>query len=180
MAKVRNNPVVRGISGGIGHMVFRQMPDGSTYISGKQDFSKRKFSQGQKNHQSRFRQAVTYARQAAKSQPIYAQLAAGTVLSPYNIALSDWFNPPVIHKIEREEGRIRIWASDNVMVTKVQVMVLDEEGKVREKGEAIREKGIRKEGIGGDWWEYTPTAAGKVVVEARDLAGNSVRTEIKE
>jgi hypothetical protein len=180
MAKVRHNAVIRGISGGIGHMVFRQMPDGSTYISGKQDFSKRKFSQGQKDHQSRFRQAVLYARDAAKSQPIYAQLAAGTILSPYNIALSDWFNPPVIHCVERQGTIIRVQASDDVCVAGVEVRILDEEGKVVEKGEAIREKGIREEGIGGDWWEYAPTAAGKVVVEARDLAGNTVKAEISE
>ena len=30
----------------------------------------------------------------------------------------------------------------------------------------------------GDWWEYIPGAAGKVVVEARDLAGNKVRAEL--
>jgi len=74
MAKVQHNPVIPGIRGGIGNMVFRQMPDGSTCVSGKQDFSRREFSQGQKDHQSRFRWAVAYARQAARSQPIYAKL----------------------------------------------------------------------------------------------------------
>jgi hypothetical protein len=172
MAKVQNNPVVRGISGKIGNIVFRQMPDGSTYISGKPDFSGRKFSQGQKDHQSRFRWATAYARAAAKSQPVYAQIAKERGLSPYNIALSDWFHPPVIHKIEREDGCIRIWASDNVMVTSMQVMVLDEEGVVVEKGEGVRGE--------GDWWEYVPTAEGKVVVEARDLAGNVVKVTLVE
>jgi len=169
MAKVRNNPMIEGISGSIGNLVFRQMPDGSTYISKKHDFSRRKFSQGQKDHQSRFKQAVAYAREAAKSQPIYAELATGTVMSPYNIALSDWFNPPVIHKVEWKKGSIRIEASDDVMVASVRVMILDEEGKVVVKGEAIK--------IKGDWWEYMPAAEGKVVVEARDLAGNVVRKE---
>jgi hypothetical protein len=171
MAKVRNNPVVMGLSGSLGNLVFRQMPDGSTYVSKKHDFSRRKFSQGQKDHQSRFRQAVMYARAAAKSEPVYAELAAGTIMSPYNLALSDWFNPPVIHRIERKEGRIRVWASDNVMVTKVHVMILDEDGKVTEKGEGIKGR--------GDWWEYVPDAEGKVVVaEARDLAGNVARKEM--
>lgn len=90
-------------------------------------------------------------------------------MSAYNIALSDWFNLPVIHKIEWQERRIRIWASDNVMVTRVQVMILDEEGNAVEKGE-----GIRRE---GDWWEYAPTATGKVVAEAWDLVGDVVREE---
>ena len=104
MAKVQNNVLVRGIKGSIGEVVFRVMPDGKTYVSGKPDFSSRKFSKGQKNHQSRFKEAAAYARQAARRQPIYAQLAVGTIQSPYNWALSDWFHPPVIHSIERKEG----------------------------------------------------------------------------
>ncbi len=75
MAKVRCNAAVRELSGAIGNMVFRQMPDGSTYVSSKQDFSGRKFSQKQKDHQDRFRWAAAHAREAAKSEPIYAQLA---------------------------------------------------------------------------------------------------------
>jgi len=150
-------------------MVFRQMPDGSTCVSGKQDFSRREFSQGQKDHQSRFQRAVWYARAAARSQPIYAKLAEGTGRSAYNFALSDWFNPPVIHKIEREQGRIRIQASDNVMVAGVSVAILDEQGVISEQGEGVRGE--------GDWWEFTPTAEGKVVVEVRDLAGNKMRGE---
>lgn len=138
MAKVRNNPVVQGISGSIGDMVFRQLLGGETWVSGKPDFSRRKFSQGQKSHQRRFREAAAYAREAAKTQPIYAQLAAGTVKSPYNWALSDWFNPPVIHGIEREGRLIRVQASDNVMVAKVRVTILDPEGKTLEQGETVQ------------------------------------------
>ncbi|HEX6270560.1 MAG TPA: hypothetical protein VFZ43_10010 [Anaerolineales bacterium] len=164
MAKVKNNPAMDGLSGSIGNLVFRQMPDGSTYVSKKHDFSRRTFSRGQKDHQSRFKQAVAYAREAAKSQPIYQELAKGTILSPYNIALSDWFNPPVIHEIKQVQGRILIRASDIVMVTSVQVMILDEQEKVVEKGEATKGK--------SDWWEYVPTTEGKVVIEARDLTGN--------
>ena len=51
-----------------------------------------------------------------------------------------------------------------MMVTSVQLMILDEQGNVVEKGEAT--KG------GGDWWEYEPGTEGKMIVEARDLAGN--------
>ena len=128
MAKVINNPVVRGISGGIGNMVFRQMPNGETWVSGKQNFDKRKFSKGQKEHQSRFQQAAAYAREAAEDGQ----------KSPYNWALSDWFHPPVIRSIERKDGKIRVNATDNVLVSKVVVKVLDAKGHVIEKGEGIQ------------------------------------------
>lgn len=168
MAKVINNPVVRGISGGIGNVVFRQMPNGETWVSGKQNFDKRKFSKGQKEHQSRFQRAAAYAREAAKTQSVYAQLAAGTVKSPYNWALSDWFHPPVIHSIERKDGKIRVHATDNVLVSKVVVRVLDAEGNVIEKGEARQ--------IESSEWEYVCEAVGKVMAEAWDLAGNRVES----
>lgn len=167
MAKVIRNPVVQGISGAVGNLVFRQMPDGSTYVSAKPDFSHRKFSEGQKEHQSRFQRAVAYAREAAKSQPIYGELAAGTIKSAYNFALSDWFNPPVIHCVERRDGLIRVEASDNVMVAKVVITILDVDDNVIEKGEALK--------VDERWWEYTVSMDGKVAAEAWDLAGNVVQ-----
>jgi hypothetical protein len=85
------------------------------------------------------------------------------------LALYDWFNPPVIQRIERKDGRIRVRATDNVMVTRVQVTILDEEGKVIEKGEGIKRK--------NDWWEYVPSAEGRIVAETGDLAGNVARKD---
>jgi hypothetical protein len=170
MAKVRSNPLVQGISGKIGDLVFRQMPGGETYVSGVPNFDKRKFSKRQKEHQSRFQQGVAYAREAAKTQPIYAELAAGTVMSAYNFALSDWFNPPVIHAIERRDGVIRVDATDNVMVARVQVTVLDGERNAVEKGDAMK--------VSGNWWVFAASADGKVLAEVWDLAGNVVSSEM--
>ena len=65
---------------------------------------------------------------------------------------------------------MRIWVTDDVFVAGVQVLVLDEEGKILEKGDATQGR--------GDWWEYVPGAEGKVVVEARDLPGNVVKAEL--
>lgn len=171
MAKVKQNVVVQGISGTLGkNLVFRHMKDGSTIISMKQDFSNRVFSEGQLTHQSRFQEAAAYARNAAKTNPIYAELAKGTTKTAYNIALSDWFNPPVIHQVKRQNGRILIEASDNVLVNKVLVMILDSEEKIVERGEAVFVKDMR--------WEYISAAKGRVRVEAWDLAGNVTRQEI--
>ncbi len=164
MAKVRTNVVVQGISGGIGRLVFRQMPSGETYVSSSPDFSKRKFSGKQKDHQSRFRRAVMYARDAAKRHPIYATLAKGTVLSPYNIALADWWHAPVIDFVGMKDGVVLVQARDDVMVVKVEVTVLDEEEKVLAKGEAVPK--------GHDLWEFAAGVVGKVLVKVWDLPGN--------
>jgi hypothetical protein len=103
MAKLKRNVLIEGLSGTLGKdLVFRQMRDGRTIVSTK--FSNRVFSNGQLTHQSRFQQAAAYARQAARTNPIYAELAKGTTKTAYNVALSDWFHPPVIHEIKRQNG----------------------------------------------------------------------------
>ncbi len=168
MAKVKTNIVVRGISGKLGGLVFQHMPDGTTYVRKPPDFSRRKFSKGQTTHQNRFKKAIEYANEA-KTWLVYKDIAKGTGKSAYNFALSDWFNPPVIHKIERVDGRVRVEASDNVMVTRVQVTILDEAGKVVERREAVQAE--------GDWWEVELSAEGRVVAEAWDLAGNVVKKD---
>ncbi len=170
MAKVRNNVFVRGLSGKLGgQFVLRTLRDGRTIVCNVPDFSNRNLSKDQKEHHKRFQAAAAYARVASKSNPIYAQLAEGTMKNAYNVALGDWFHPPVIHSVERRGKTLRIQASDDAMVAGVQVTVLDARGKVVEKEEAIRKK--------GDWWEYVTSAEGKVVVEARDLAGNVTKAE---
>jgi hypothetical protein len=167
MAKVQDNIFVRGLSGSLGDFVIRHMADGSTRVCKKPDFSRRVFSNEQKDHQSRFRQAVGYARDAAKMYPIYAELAKGTTKNAYNWALSDWFNPPVIQRIERQEGQIRVQACDNVMVTKVEVRVINENGEILEAGEASQ--------VDPMWWEFPSTVEGTVVAIAWDLAENKTK-----
>ena len=142
-----------------------QCPDGSVIVSRAPHRRKHKVTQKQKDHWSHFQKCTEYGRWASKYYPIYAELAKGTKLTAYNLAVSDFYHPPVIHRIERGEGCIRVEASDNVMVTRVQVTVLDEQGAVLEKGEATRAE--------GDWWEFPSHAEGKkIVAEAWDLPKN--------
>jgi hypothetical protein len=171
MAKVRDNILVRGLSGKLGgQIVFRHLRDGRTIVCTPPDFSHRKLSRDQKGHHQRVKEAAAYAKLASRKLPVYAELAAGTLKNAYNVAFGDWFNPPVIERVERQGAAIRVLATDDVSVAGVQVTVLDEKGKVVEQGEGVRGK--------GDWWEYTPAAEGRVVVEARDLPGNKVQKEL--
>ena len=170
MTRVRNNIFVRGLSGKLAdQFVLRTLRDGRTVVCKIPDFSNRKLSRDQKNHHKRFQAASAYAKDASRSNPVYAQLAEGTMKNAYNVALGDWFHPPVIHKVERGSKTIRVQATDDVTVTSVRVMILNEKGKVIEKGEGIKKR--------GDWWEYTPIAEGTVIAEVRDLAGNVVKAE---
>ncbi|HJS18431.1 MAG TPA: hypothetical protein VJ785_06770 [Anaerolineales bacterium] len=170
MARVKNNIMLSGLSGSLGpdHYV-RTTKDGRTIISKKPDFGNRQFSEGQLDHQTRFQQAVAYAKEAAKTNPVYAAKAKGTSKNAYNIALRDWFKPPVICRIECNAGQVRVSAHDDVLVTRVTVAILDPEGKALEQGEAVLVDGV--------WWDYATVSTGTVSIEAWDLAGNVAHKE---
>lgn len=172
MAKVRRNIIIEGISGKLGgQLVFRNLKDGRTIVCAAPDFSNRVLSTDQKAHHSKFKAGAAYAKAAQYNQPIYAQLAAGTMKTAYNIALADYFHPPVIHEVKREGARLKIHATDNVLVTGVSVTVFDAAGTVLGKGEAIK-------GDAG-WWEYEVEQNGKILTEAKDLAGNVTKADLE-
>jgi hypothetical protein len=168
MTKTKMSEVVKGLNSRMRGLIYRQMPDGTTVVSRSPDYSGIKFTRGSGDHPQRLQGAARYARWAAQAQPIYAELAKGMKKTAYNLARSDWFHPPVIHEVSFGENKIRVQASDNVMVTKVVITVLNEHGKLLEAGEAIRRE--------GDWWEYVSRLPGQTfTVEAWDLAGNVTR-----
>ena len=172
MARVKSNDIISGLSGKLGKQLsIRHMRDGRTFVLTRPDFSNRIFSEEQLTHQSRFQQATAYARVASKTNPLYTKLAKGTPKNAYNLALSDWFQAPVIHEVSWQAGRIRVNATDNVQVAKVRITILDEQGQTLQQGEAAQVKHA--------WWEFetaAPTET-KVIVEVFDLAGNCTRHE---
>jgi len=64
------------------------------------------------------------------------EFAKQTHQPAYNLALSDWFHPPVIHEVTRDPSHLRVDATDIVLVTKVIVTISDEQGQILEQGEA--------------------------------------------
>lgn len=174
MPKVLFNGSIQGFSGRLGNLIFRTLPDGTTIVSTapakktrrEKKRAKRKRSAAQNAHNNHFRDGVFYAKEAARILPVYQERADTTPMwTAYNHAMYDWFHAPQIGCIARQDGRILVEASDDVLVTKVNVTILDDEGGVLEAGEAVREE--------GDWWEFVSRADGKTVVaEARDLPGN--------
>lgn len=170
MAKVKDNPVTEGLSGKLGkRLVFRHMKDGRTILATRPDYTGHIWTADQQTHHNRFQQAAAYALVASKTNPLYAKLARGTAKNAYNIALSDWFHAPVIHAVTRQAGRICVDVTDNVLVERVRITILDERGQTQEQGQAWLVQDSR--------WEYETLTAGKVLVEAFDLAGNVTRQE---
>jgi hypothetical protein len=174
MARVRLDKIVKALRGKVGGMIFRLMPDGSTVASSVPHPRKRKGTPNQEAYRhGTFRDRVQWAKWAHKYYPIYEELAADLpMINAYNLALKDISHPPVIYRVLREGGRILVNAWDEIMVATVRVLVHDENGKLVEVGDAVQ---FQK-----DWWEYTPTAAGRITVSVCDLPGNNVKKEFEE
>ena len=150
MTKVLFHGSIKGFRGRIGDLIFRQMQDGTTVVTQapprktrrEKKRAKLKRSLRQRAHNDHFQEAVHYARYAHKQNPLYAERAAmQPMINSYNLALGDALKPPVIHCIEKKAGCIRVKATDNFLVSRVRVSVLDNDGRVLEQGEAVKRKG---------------------------------------
>lgn len=165
MAKVKRNMILSGVSGSLGPDHYARITkDGRTIISHKPDFSNRQFSEAQLNVQIQTKLAAEYAKVASKVNPLYAEKAAGTSKTAYNLAFRDWRRPPAIWGIEWDNGQIRVRVHDDMLVTGVTVTILDEAGHFLDHGEAQLRMGAL--------WEYETAHRGRIRVEARDLPGN--------
>ena len=176
MAKVRDNVVIRGLSGSFGEQIVIKIDKaGRTIVTNKPQFDEnRVFTPAQLAHQEAFRKARVYAKDA-KGEPAYVARAEGTPMSPANIALADWFHAPEIKEIDLSAWTggggqpIRIRAVDDVQVAQVTVVITDENDALLEQGAAAADE--------QSWWIYTTTAdAGettpKVLVSVEDLPGH--------
>lgn len=176
MAKVRNNVIIRGLSGSLGDQVVIKIDKaGRTIVSNKPEFNEnRVFTPAQQAQQEKFREARLYATNA-QAQIIYKEKAEGTTKTPANIAMADWFHPPEIKEINLSEWTgqagqcIRVQVLDDVQVQKVSIVITNESDVVLEQGMAEPED--------GGWWIYRTTAPAsgnpQVFVTAEDLPGHT-------
>ena len=176
MARVRKNLAMQGLTGLLGDQILlRTDKAGRTIVGVRPTYSEnREFTEAQAAHHAAFRDAVAYAK-ANKDLDIYRQRAERTPQNAYNVAVADWFNEPQVKEVDLEawSGQpgqiIRVWAMDDVQVSKVSVVITRPDGTMLEQGEAVQADEM--------WWNYTTTApAGldaRLSVTARDLPGHT-------
>ncbi len=177
MAKNNGNLFLNRFTGTVGdQIVLRKGKDGRTIMSAKPTYDEdRTYSPAQLIQQDAFREAVEYAKDK-QGEAIYIAKADGTDMSPYNVAMADWFHQPQFREIDLTSWKgapgdvIRVKAQDDVKVVEVRVQLGSDDGLVMEEGLATE--------VGGLWWEYAPTGnlTGPltVTITAKDLPGNSV------
>lgn len=176
MAKVRNNIILRGLSGDLGKQLrirTGKISSRTSVFAIAESCTKHEDSPAQGAQKQAFREASAYA-EAHKEDPIYIAKAKGKERQSYNVAMADWFHPPQILEIDLGGWRgaagegIRVLAVDDVQVAGVRVEIRDETGAVVEAGEALQNY--------TQWWEHAVRKPLRgeltVTVSASDLPGN--------
>ena len=98
MAKVSFDPIIQWFTGRIGRLIYRRSHNGKISAYPAPDMSRVKWSQAQKDHRRRIKEASKYASAAIADpdiRPIYVQMAESNNMNkdrPFDMAVSDYFH----------------------------------------------------------------------------------------
>ncbi|MFT3827207.1 MAG: hypothetical protein QM731_24990 [Chitinophagaceae bacterium] len=178
MARVKNNIIMRGVSGKVGDQLVFNQRNGQTVVSKVPRVSK-KVPKGRKEANDRFKQASKYAKQASFDPVLKA--AYSKYISPgrsvYAIALGDFLDTPEIQQLITRKytgdagSSITIFTRPKGIIDHIHIIITNSSGEIVESGYAVQVDD-------GSMWNYTamvdnPSLEGTIVtVEATDFAKN--------
>ena len=94
MPKIKLNPMFKEVRGRMGNIVFRRSNTGEMTAIKLADMSNVEWSDAQKAHRKRFKEAVAYAKAAMAEPKVrrkYEKEAAKKNKRPFDLAVSDYF-----------------------------------------------------------------------------------------
>lgn len=175
-----NNPLLQGLSGTIGKtLVIRQTKHGIVVASPPRKV--KRTHEANRRVREKFTSATRYANEQMRNwetKRLYQDGVNKRLCSAYQVAVSDFLRAPIVDSVEtnRYAGtaghQIDVFASDDFMVTSVEVIIRNEMQQKVEQGQATRL------GMLGDHWVYVtetdiPIAPGYTIeARARDIPGN--------
>lgn len=175
MAIVKDNILLQLVRGSLGDQLTIYERNGQVIMAKKRGPSKKKASERQVEARRRMKIAAAHAKAVLRDPELKAYYAskAGPGQNAYNMALKDAYLAPELQEITVEDTTVTVTAKNEFRVAEVEVSILNETGKVVEKGKAV----LRWNGV--DWYykaAHLPKG-GKAVVVVRDLPGNEVTRE---
>ena len=185
MAKVKLNPILEGIRGQIGDLVFKRYGD-EVVLARKPDLSDHKPTAAQLAHQERFRQAALYGKLVMadpETKALYADAAKAKGKPVFSLTVADFFNAPTVDEVDVSAYTgavgdvIVILATDDFDVASVAVAIADAAGNAIEAGAATETP------VDSGRWVYTATAAVatgttvRITVTALDRPGSVAAEE---
>jgi hypothetical protein len=180
MARINNNPLLKGISGMLGDVVVYREQRGQMVMSNRPK-KRDQPTEHQKSAKSRFLQAVQYAKGQVADPITKALYAAGIndrIPSAYSVAIMDYLKGPEIISVNTKEYQgqvgqlIEILAIDNFKVVEVSVEIRSAANVVIESGVAT---GVEDNNL---LWRYNTKESNsmlegtQVIVRAKDKPGN--------
>jgi hypothetical protein len=176
MAIIQLNSQLRGATGRIGNLVYRNV-NGRTIVCKRPTASRSKPTEAQLAHRALFREACNYAKfVCANPERREAYEVSVAKHAVYKTAVRDYMRGPQVTRIIDAEyeghvgNQIRVYATDDTRVTRVRVTLRDVHGVEIESG-AARDV--------GSYWSYhakTDVAPGRTVfieAQAEDMARNA-------
>ena len=184
MATSSDNLITLGLKGALGRqLVFRKR--GNKLIVAKMP-AKRKteIRDSEKEVRRRFKEASTYAKAAIKTVATkeYYLTQSEPGQTAYNMAFADFFSVPEVSDINLSQyagkigDKISLKATEDFKVISVWVEIFGQDGSIIESGDALMSENEL------DWFYTVKKLNGnligtKIVVSAKDLAGNSTVEE---
>lgn len=176
MSKIKNNPIMKGVSGMLGAVVVYREYRGDVIMANR---PKRRdvLTPHQEKTKSKFLRAVQYAKKQVADPVTKTEYQPGPqsrFTSAYSAALADYLGALVVTSIDNSlySGAIGdtllINATDNFKVTVVHVSIFSVDGTLLEQGNAtLIENSIEE-------YAYTATVVvgSKVLATVRDKPGN--------
>ena len=179
MALVGKNIVTKGLTGMLGETIVFRLRGGQTVVATAPEKQDRIPTTKEKAHREKFGRAILYGKAVVKNpeQKTLYETQADENTSAYNVAVADFMNAPMIDEVDvslytGEIGStIRVRATDDFMVSSVNVKIENPDGTLAEEGLAVAdETGL----------DYIFTAkkknasleGDKITIEVNDLPGN--------
>jgi hypothetical protein len=185
MAKINNNPLLKGLSGMFGDVVVYSERRGKMIMSNRPK-KREESTEHQKLVKSKFLQAVQYAKGQMKNDAAKAEYAAAVndkVMSAYAVAVADYLKGPEIITVNAKAYNghigdvIEVLAIDNFKVTEVIVEIRSASNQLIEEGPAT----ITADNTLN--WRYTArqenaeSLGTKLIIRAKDKPGNMTEKE---
>jgi hypothetical protein len=182
MAKSKNNPLTKGLSGMIGQQIVFRSWNGKTFVSVAPKKHKKQ-SSIQKENRTKFKRATLFAKSmmndpAKKAE--YKEIAKKLQLpNAYTAAITDYMRNPAIEALDltnysgSSEEEIKVTASKkDFELQEVEVVIIDKNGEEVENGSA-------KKGVAGEWiYKTTNTLEEKedvrFLIKVKDKTGRVV------
>ena len=158
MGKVDINTVSTPFHGKVGLVVFRNVR-GRLQVAAPPVPSRLPPTEAQLAHHQEFREGISYAKSALAdpiSRPVYERASERRQQNAFPLAVGDFFNPPVVQRVDltgfthQPGGKVVVFATDDVEVKSVTVIVRKSDGTILEQGPAQ---------LVLDKWIYTTTTA---------------------